>query len=262
MSFTLDEVASIGSHARNLLRDFPQYFEVNVPGPLRPTIKLPHPLVSDLDLVNLADNSVIASSAYGYDARNGLLKITTPSAYATGVHIQGYFYEWFLPDDLTFYASYVVHDHAFERGDLDSDDVTPIERDVMAIGTVVMALMALLSEFSTQIDVSSPEGMMIPAHQRYTQVQQLYAYWAKRYEQDAANLNVGKGRISMRTLRRVSRMTNRLVPLFENREIDDPRPPMRSFPPIPPISPDQETNGDPGMSEVGVTNWTTLGGSG
>ena len=105
---------------------------------------------------------------------------------------------------------------------------------------------------------------MIPAHQRYSQVQTMYQFWSKQYEEDCAMLNVGLDRISMRTLRRISPLTNRLVPLFEEREIDDPRPPIRAFPPIPKLSPEDDAGvaGDGQLGEVGLTGWQTLGTNG
>jgi hypothetical protein len=265
--FPAPDVATIANAARQLLRDFPAFFSLNIPANVRKTVELPHPLVVTVDVWDIANDTEVPSGSYNLNNRSGVVQFPDRSAYTSGLQIQGFYYEWFLPEDLNFYAEFVVHDQLFERETSVNDfsDISQVEKDVMAKGTVVLGLMSLLSEFSTQIDVSSPEGMSIPAHQRYTQVQSMYQMWDKQYEEDCANLNVGLDRISMRTLRRVSRMTNRLVPLFEEQEIDDPRPPMRVFPPIPPISPDDQTDpsGDAGsMGDWGLTGWETLGTSG
>ena len=45
-------------------------------------------------------------------------------------------------------------------------------------------------------------------------------------------LGVGLDRIEVMTLRRVSRQTNRFVPLYDSREWDDNSRPRRRFPPI------------------------------
>lgn len=253
---------TIADKARNLLRDFPQFFEVPFQGPLQATLRLPTPLVSDVRVLE-ADGTV--NDTVTVDERNGLVKF--PGQHAGSVVVQGYNYEWFLPSDLEFFANFVSLEHLYYNPELTLNDLRPEEHNVIAMGTVVYALWSLMTEFSTQIDVSSPEGMMIPAHQRFQQIQQMLAVWQQRYTHAAAMLNVGLNRIDVRTLRRISRTTNRYVPLFEGRELDDPRPPIRSFPHIDPIDPDQPTDDAApagSLGEFGITGegWMNLGTTG
>lgn len=254
---TTPTIEGIVESARLMLRDFPRFFEVDH-GPLyTSTIRLPHPLVDGESLQvyvgpqpgeNTMDTpvSLTAVTEWTCDGRNGLLKFNDATHQGKRVVIAGYHYEWFLNDDLEYSASQVVGEHTFQR-DIDSLDQLPsVELDVIAMGTVVRALWFLVTEFSTDIDVNSPEGMFIPARQRYQQVWQMLQYWEGQYDDRAKSLNVGLQNIDIFSLRRKALMTGRLVPVYRDREYDDHNPPHRIYPAIPeeetsPVTPSTNT---------------------
>lgn len=263
---TLAEVSSV---ARNLSRDFGTFFEVNFAS-VGSTLRLPHPLVEPNALSVINNDGGLEVPDFVLNARNGLLKIPNPSQYEEGVYVSGLYYEWFLDADLEFFSNILATEHLYHRPGMTLGNIGGAEVEVMGIGTLVQALWSLLAEFATDIDVSTPEGINIPAHQRYQQVQSLITYWEKRYDEKAALLNVGLKRMETFTLRRVSRMTNRLVPIYRPREIDNPRPPIRIRPAIDPIvsTPFEEEDGyntatrDPGASEsfdFGYGGWGSIG---
>jgi hypothetical protein len=97
----------------------------------------------------------------------------------------------------------------------------------------MQAMWSLLAEFAVDIDVSTPEGMSIPATQRFRQMFEMATFYGQQYKTEAAMLGVGLDRIEQFWLRRISRLTNRLVPILKEREVDDPRPPQRLLLPIP-----------------------------
>lgn len=228
--------SEISAVARNLLRDFGTFFEVNFAGNLNTTLRLPHPLVDpeQTTVVNNTNGDPVTDVAI--NARSGLLRLGDPASLEDGVTVTGMYYQWFLPEDLTFHASVISAEHLHNRTGVSLDSIVGTEVEVLGIGAVVSALMALLSELAVDIDVITPEGVNIPAHQRYQQVLQLFNYWSTKYDEKSALLNVGLKRIEMLTLRRISRTTNRYVPLYRGREIDDPRRPVRVRPPIDPIA--------------------------
>lgn len=266
MSATSPTLDGVVLSARNMLRDFPQFFEVDL-GPLNTsTVRLPHPNV-DSDTLQVytaaqpgpgASNSErlsmnpVPASAWTIDERNGLLKFSKPEYLGLRVFVAGYHYEWFINDDLAFAASIIIGEHLFQRPDKTLADLSGVELDVIAMGTVVRALWALITDFSTDIDINSPEGMFIPARQRYQQVYQMLMQWENQYEQRARALNVGLSNIDIFNLRRVSRMTNRYVPMYVDREYDDRTPPERVYPPIPPlVTDDPNPNTVNTIEEVG-----------
>lgn len=263
----ISTMSDLGSAARQYLRDFPQYFEEAYQPIQQSTIRLGHPMVSEIEVSSAVDGVEVV----GYDInwRNGILKLHNPSDTPEGIYVRGFHYEWFLDEDLEYFAGVMIQEHMFDSSNDDFSDFDQTELQVISVGTVVKALWSLVTEFSTQIDVSTPEGMMIPAHMRFQQVFQLFNHWKAKYDEMAAATNSGLNHISISPLRRVSRTTNRYVPVFRDREIDDPTPPVRIFPPIPELGPTIQEEGSGSGSgfytnEYGITGsgWQTIGTSG
>ena len=267
MSVALDTSVDIADRARNLIRDFPLFFEETYQPLSGSTVKLSRMLVATLEIRKLSDGTEV--TAYALDPRNGVVKFTDPSTFLSGISIIGYHYEWFLPDDLEYFADISMSEVMSGRTDVrDFAELSHEEKHVTAIGAVSFALMSLLTELSTDIDVSTPEGLSIPAHMRFQQVQQMQQFWAAEYTKKSAMLNLGLERMEVKDLRRVSRLTNRYVPSFRGREIDDPRPPVRVFPIIDPLVAAPEEGGSEGAGgynpDYGLSSdgWSTLGTSG
>ena len=253
---TLAEVSSV---SRKLSRDFGTFFEINF-ATVGSTLRLPHPLVepSAISVVNNTDGSPVTD--FVLNARNGLLKLNNPADFEDGVYVSGLYYQWFLDEDLEFFTNIIITEHMHHRTGVTLESIQGAEVEVMGIGALVGALWSLLAEFATDIDVSSPEGLNIPAHQRYQQVQSLIGYWEKRYEEKAALLNVGLKRIEMFNLRRITRLSGRYAPMYRGREIDNPRPPVRIRPPIDPIEPtpfeDEEGYWGSGADNISTESWS------
>ena len=269
MASKLDTAPQIGERARNMIRDFPLFFEETFQPLPAPTIRLPHPLIAQLELRSVEDGGLIDPEDYVIDHRNGVIKFKNYTPYQQGVNIFGYHYSWFLPDDLEYYADVMIAEHMHGRTDIhEFAEFSYEEKHVTAIGAAVYAMFSLLTELSTDIDISTPEGIMIPAHMRFGQVQQLYDMWLMKYRDKAAMLNIGLERIEIYSLRRVTRLTNRYAPVWREREIDDPRPPVRVFPAIPPVVPTFAEGGSEGSGgynpDYGISHggWNTLGTAG
>ncbi len=232
-------VSDLVGGARVMLRDFPHYFEIDE-GPLNVlTIRLPHPLISPASLqVYVADPAAdppvppALTKAWSLDERNGLLKLSDESYLGKRIICSGYYFTWFADSDLSFHANQVLSEMSYYSGN-ELDDYAEAQVEVIQLGTVVHALWSLALELSLDIDVSTPEGMFIPAHQRYTQVMQMIGTYEQQYNDKAAMLNMGLGALEVFRLRRVAYMTGRYVPVYREREIDDPRWPERLYPPIP-----------------------------
>ncbi|UXX94003.1 hypothetical protein N7U49_21590 [Streptomyces sp. AD2-2] len=129
--------------------------------------------------------------------------------------------------------------HGFIRYDHEPftlENLPAVEEPLVAYLTAINCLWTLATDAATDIDISTAEGTFVPRTQRYRQLMQHIGDATSglqgRYNTLAQQLNVGLGRIEMFTLRRVSRTTNRLVPVFQEREYDDSSMPQRLLPPI------------------------------
>jgi hypothetical protein len=230
---TIDDLTA---GARTFLRDYPQYFEVDE-GPLNVlTIRLPHPLIMSSSLqvyLTTPTNPPVTSlsTAWSLDDRNGLLKLTETTDLGKRAVVAGYHFSWFSDADLAFHVGKAVNEITYSGTSL--DDMPPVVADVIQLGGVISALWSLAMELMLDIDVSTPEGMFIPARQRYNQVLQMLQNYEQQYEDKAAMLNIGLHALEQYRLRRVAYMTGRYVPVYRDREFDDPRPPERLYPEIP-----------------------------
>lgn len=112
------------------------------------------------------------------------------------------------------------------------EDIDPVELYPLSLLMAQMMLWTLLLDASTDIDISTAEGTFVPRTQRFRQLMQMQDALQKRYQDICAQLNIGLYRIEVYTLRRISRTTNRLVPIFKSREYDDTSYPQRLLPPI------------------------------
>ena len=112
------------------------------------------------------------------------------------------------------------------------DDLPDTEIFLVSLLATIEALWALTTDASTDVDIQTADGTVVPRSQRYAQMRNQIDVLTDKYEDLCAQLNVGLHRIEVMQLRRVSRTTGRLVPLFSSREYDDIALPERLLPPI------------------------------
>lgn len=194
--------------------------------------------------INEANGAVTPDGThFGYvvDEREGLIRVVHPITGSPGFNadwaftIEGYYYEWLSDTDMRLFANNVIAEHGWHREDWDPDNADDVEQDAMALGAAVEAMTSLYMEYARDVDINTPEGVSVPATQRFHQVQTMLfgpGGLASKYSDKAQMLGVGLDRIEMLTLTRTSRTTNRLVPRYRPREWDDARIPQRIFSPI------------------------------
>jgi hypothetical protein len=217
--------------ARNYLRDFPKFFQVSFDAIGR-TYELGQTNVDSSTLwiasTTGASATELTTSQYSLDNRNGILRMATTPTAGTKIMVEGYYYEWILPEDLQFYSERSINFHT-------PTIAVPLEQasaavlDVVGLGALVEALQALMTEYARDIDVMTSESVHIPASARFRMLQNLCQAWEVEYRKHANNLNIGPERIEQFSLRRVSRTTNRYVPLFKAKELGDYGPIERIF---------------------------------
>jgi hypothetical protein len=220
--------------ARTYLRDFPKFFQVSFTPALR-TYDLGKPNVTGdtlwVALVTGPSVTVLPSTAYALDERNGLLRLYGMPSGDT-LMIEGYYHEWLSDEDLDFYSDMAIGLTTHNLG-LSLNAVAPAVANVIGMYSIVQALWGLLAEYSRDIDVITSEAVHIIASQRYRMVASLLDSWTATYTKAATALNIGLDRIEVLNLRRVSMTTNRLVPLYKEREVGDYAPIERLWPGVP-----------------------------
>lgn len=243
-------IESLMLDSRTWLRDFPTFFTASSPAVTTSnrTINLGHPNVLRAGLrVWATDGTTTIEGAldilgeetgftYQLDERNGLLRIAqAPSGgFPANMHInvEGYYVDWVADQDLKFHITNVIAEFGFGQPEWSLDDISDVEADLISLQAASEVLFALLVQYSRDIDVTTPQAMHIPATQRFHQVHQMLygpGGLAEKVKEKQNMLGVGLGRAEVGTLRRVSRTTNRLVPVYVVREYDDISRPRRLF---------------------------------
>ena len=124
-----------------------------------------------------------------------------------------------------------------------------VEELPVALLVAINALWVLSTDAAGDVDVITPDGTHVNRQQRYEQIIHQIGLVEERYSEICASLNIGLNRIEMQDLRRVSRTTGRLVPLFKEKEYDDHSLPVRKIPQI--DSRDEDGSGIPSIAYFG-----------
>ena len=159
--------------------------------------------------------------------------VSAPPANAV-IAVVGTHYRYFTDTDINRFVNTAVEQHTYQRTDGYGSQMTinlipAVEEYPLAILATIEALWALATDASFDINITSPDGVLIPRSDRYRQLTQMIATRTDQYKQLSSALNIGLWRIEMGTLRRVSRLTNKLVPLYLAQEMDDSRRPERVY---------------------------------
>lgn len=182
-----------------------------------------------------------ASTDYTVDSRSGTVSMN-PAALPppndatltfTGMNNQ------FYSDaelDLFIHSAALKHTHSAETlqryidsngfrqylySDATVDTIAPVEYHPLALLAAIEALEVIRSDIAYDIDVSTAEGTSLPRTQRFRNVAVMIETKQAKYDELCAMLGVGLNRIEVFTMRRVSRQTGRLVPVWVNREYDE-----------------------------------------
>lgn len=195
------------------------------------------PATLSVSVLTGATTTALTSGDYSLDAHEGVLLLTQPPADGAQLYASGTSYRYFSDADLDLFLSTALTQHAHGRQDVFGapvvlDNLPPIEEYPVALLALVEALWALATDAAFDISISTPEGVSIPRSERWRQLMQMITARQAQYQDVCQQLNIGLYRIEMFDLRRVSRTTNRLIPIYRPREIDDTRPPERVLPTI------------------------------
>lgn len=193
------------------------------------------PLSSDTAVRVFVDGApvrLLAGEDYTIDYEQGSITFRDAPAAGALIETTGSAYRYFSDVDWTTYVSTALVQHLHGRADLTAANLPPVEDYPVALLAVTEALYTLLNDAAFDIDIFTPEGVNIPRHQRYEQLNEMLVTRLMQYNLLSSALNVGLYRLETHDLRRVSRTTGRLVPIYLEREIEDTTFPNRVFPPL------------------------------
>ena len=186
-------------------------------------------------LVVTVNGTPIATPAgYTIEPDVGVIHFVTAPAADSIVNVNGNVFRYFTDEDICKFVNTAVTQHTYQRTNGLGSQMTlalipVVEEYPIAILATIEALWALATDASFDINIQAPDGVSIPRSDRYRQLTQTIQNRWDQYHQLCAALNIGLWRIEMGTLRRISRTTNKLIPVYMAQEIDDSRIPERVY---------------------------------
>lgn len=130
---------------------------------------------------------------------------------------------------------YKTADHGFityRDIPVDLSNLPKHEEQLVVTLADIECLYILSTDSVTDVNLQTAEGTTIDRSVRYHQIMEHISALTDWYNVQCAQWNVGMNRIESLNVRRVSRTTGRLVPVFRDREYDDHRYPERELPQI------------------------------
>jgi hypothetical protein len=229
-------IYDLASRVRLELGDQPKQFSLTFTGDGQ-TSDFPlaiHPIDPYTLEVYVNSNPVAVTTGYSLEADIGVVHFVTAPPAGSAILIRGLVYRYFTDDDICQFVNTAVTQHTYNRTNGLGSQMTvalipPVEEYPIAILATIEALWALATDASFDINIQAPDGVSIPRSDRYRQLTQTIQNRWDQYKQLCAALNIGLWRIEMGTLRRVSRTTNKLIPVYMAQEIDDSRRPERVY---------------------------------
>ena len=190
--------------------------------------------ISSLYLYPKGDpESLIDPETYRIDSAAGRVFFEDPPEYGTMIVAEGEATKLFSDEDMQVFVQSAFAKHTSSRDfGTHFGRLPDVEDHLVAILAAIEALWVLLTSAAYDINIHAPEGMFVPRAQRFQQIRELLQMLEGRYRELCNALGVGLYTVEMFNLRRVSKRTGRLVPVYVAQEIDDTRPAKRVFPPI------------------------------
>jgi hypothetical protein len=224
--------------------------------------------VTGVEVLHISGGSQTTLSApgdYVLDDLNGIIDLVQPLALDALLLVSGSSFGLFSDEELDIYLKDAVAQHnrgrtvstrykdsngfiKYDEVPVDVGNLPPEEDALVVLLATTEAMWALSTDASTDINVQTSDGTSVDRGQRFAQIQTQIGMLTDRYRTLCEKLGVGLYAIEVTNLRRVSRTTGRLVPLFREREYDDYTLPERILPPIGPGHQNDDESGVPSQT--------------
>jgi hypothetical protein len=200
------------------------------------------PLAVSIDGTPVADSQIHVEESTGIIALGTMVNgvITTPLIPTVGQEliVNGTHFRYFTNAEMTQIVENALGQHSAKRVDslgrkITVENLAPIEEYPVALYAATLALYTLATDASFDIDISAPDGVMIPRSERYRQLMDMIQARREQYRDLCVQLGIGMYSIDVFTFRRISKTTNRYVPVYKPQEVDDKSVSQRAEIPLP-----------------------------
>jgi len=183
-----------------------------------------NPLDGASVVVTLDGDDITADASV--EESTGVLVLTDIPAANSVLLVNGNHYRYFKDSEIELFANTAILEHTAKRTDSLGRTITignlpALEEYPVALYATTLALYTLATDASFDIDISAPDGVMIPRSERYRQLMDIISVRKEQYRELCVQLGIGMFSIDVFSLRRISKTTNRYVPVYKPQEVDD-----------------------------------------
>jgi hypothetical protein len=169
-----------------------------------------------------ADISELAS----VEEQTGTLVMDAVPVDGTFIIASGTYFRYFTSEELEYFVKAAVEQHAGTKTDTTGRKITmanlpSIEDYPVALYASTLALYTLATDAAFDINIFAPDGITIPRSERYRQLMEMIDSRREQYRELCVQLGIGLYSIEVFSFRRISKMTNRYVPVYKPQEVDD-----------------------------------------
>jgi hypothetical protein len=168
----------------------------------------------------------------------GTLVIDEVPADGQTLLVSGIYYRYFTAQEMYEIVRTAVLEHSASRTDsmgqqLTVENLPQIEEYPVVIYATTLGLYTLATDASFDINIFAPDGVTIPRSERYRQLMEMVQARQQQYKELCVLLGIGLYSIEVFTVRKISKRTNRYVPIYKPQEVDDKSFPQRVDLPLP-----------------------------
>jgi hypothetical protein len=183
-------------------------------------------------------NGLDVSTTVAVEEQTGYIVFDDLPAAEDTVVVAGNYYRYFTNSETCQFISDAFTQHSAFHTDAYGRTVSimnlpTLEEYPVVVYAATLALYALANDAAFDINVFAPDGVTIPRSERYQQLMQMIEVRKNQYKELCSQLGIGLYKIDVFSFRRISKTTNRYVPVYQPMEIDDMSTPTRVHIPIP-----------------------------
>lgn len=198
---------------------------------------LPYAPVDGTTLVVTVEGTDVSATTE-VEELTGYITLDAVPALGDEIVASGTYYRYFTDAEINNFVTTAFTEHSANRTDAFGRSTSLlnlpyIEEYPVVIYASSLALYTLATDASFDINVFAPDGVTIPRSERFQQLMQMVQARKEQYKELCSQLGIGLFKVDVFTLRRVSKTTNRYVPVFLPMEVDDKSTPSRASLPMP-----------------------------
>jgi hypothetical protein len=194
---------------------------------------LPYSPVNGAGLV-VSANGVDISTTVVVEEHTGYVTFDVMPVAGTFIVFAGTYYRYFTDSEIQQFVTEALSQHNAGHSDgygrpVGVDNLPQMEEYPVVVQATTLALYTLATDAAFDIDIIAPDGVNIPRSERFRQVMQMVMDRQEQYKTLCSQLGIGMYKVDVFSLRRISKTTNRYVPVYLPMEVDDRSMPQRAI---------------------------------